>query len=268
MVGVMENLRKETAQVIIGEENQTKTLDAVDVSTDGKIDFKKVPTVYFKNIKKGNYTIKHTIAKIFIEGCTDLTVTAAEGSSILSSTIEIWRCENVAVNLATQVKTVQLDITKGAKFAYQKKDQFGCVVWQGVSDNIDITFGDDEKSDFSTSFEKANTQWPGSTLEVDQFMIRFVEELGEGLQQERCVRLKNGFLSTDREADAWDKRNTLAKDRYMENFLKESGIKLNKSSGKKIQPNAPCPCGSTKKYKKCCKDKKGPQTGVMPRKTE
>ena len=28
-----------------------------------------------------------------------------------------------------------------------------------------------------------------------------------------------------------------------------------RNAGKKIGPNDPCPCGSGKKYKKCCRDK-------------
>ena len=33
---------------------------------------------------------------------------------------------------------------------------------------------------------------------------------------------------------------------------------------KKIKPNAPCPCGSNKKYKKCCDGKKKSVKGKPP----
>ena len=35
------------------------------------------------------------------------------------------------------------------------------------------------------------------------------------------------------------------------------------TTNKKIYPNDPCPCGSGKKYKKCCMDKKPEQKGMI-----
>lgn len=64
--------------------------------------------------------------------------------------------------------------------------------------------------------------------------------------------MKNGFLSTEREAVEWEKRNEIKKTAYVEEFLKSAGVHLNKSKGgKKVQPNEPCSCGSGKKFKKC-----------------
>jgi len=76
--------------------------------------------------------------------------------------------------------------------------------------------------------------------------------------QERCVRLKNGYLSTEREAVDWERRNEKKKDEYMQNFLKEAGIHLKKAPGSDNQPkpNEKCPCGSGKKFKRCCEGKK------------
>jgi hypothetical protein len=75
--------------------------------------------------------------------------------------------------------------------------------------------------------------------------------------------LANGFLSTDREATDWEKRNTIKKDAYVQDFLKEAGLTLNKSEKKKVPPNDPCPCGSGTKYKRCCMNKIE-LTGVAP----
>lgn len=84
---------------------------------------------------------------------------------------------------------------------------------------------------------------------TDQFIIRFLEGV---LTTEICIRLKNGQLSTEREASKWDHNAEIAKQKYIEHFMKEGGIKFNKAPEKKVLPNAPCPCGSEKKYKKCC----------------
>jgi len=262
----MEILRRENAQIISGEAEEGKEVtleERLPKVVDGVIDLRTYPTVFFKGAKNGTYIINHQVAKIFIEGCENLTVIV--NNKILSSTVEAWRNTNLSLRTLHKIETMQLDLSKDVNFGYKSKDMFGCVVWQGVTGALKISFEEDSDNNLETSFDKMLAKHPDSSLAVDQFMIRFVEQLGDGLQEERCVRLKNGFLSTEREADEWDKRNTLAKERYMENFLKESGIRLNKKEGKKIQPNAVCPkCDSGKKYKKCCMNKKE-LTGVVPR---
>lgn len=143
----------------------------------------------------------------------------------------------------------------GLKLIYRSKEDFQSIVWQDV-DRIDVEFLDDATNNLNTGFEHMLAKYPDSDAKIDQFIVRFVEDLGPGLQPERCVRLRNGFLSTEREAAEWEERNDKAKQAYMDKFLKESGITLNKSHEKKHPPNKPCPCGSEKKYKKCCMNKK------------
>jgi len=48
----------------------------------------------------------------------------------------------------------------------------------------------------------------------------------------------------------------VAREKYVDNFLKKSGLNLGKSEKQRRLPNAPCDCGSGKKYKKCCGLKK------------
>lgn len=248
------NLRKQNGQFIIDETDKKYTLDRQEKKLeDGTVDLKAVPTVYFKNCKNGEYTIDHRVAKILIENCENLTLTL--NGKLLTSTMEIWKCKGVHLHANTKVKTLQLDIMTGMKVTYNTKDDFQSIVWQDV-DSIDVAFKDDESLNLSTGFAHMLEKFPDSDVAIDQFIVRFVAELGEGLQPERCVRLKNGHLSTEREAADWDRRNEAAKENFKNNFLKEAGIRLNKVEGKKVQPNAPCICGSGKKYKKCCRDKK------------
>jgi uncharacterized protein YchJ len=42
-----------------------------------------------------------------------------------------------------------------------------------------------------------------------------------------------------------------------EEYLEEEEFRAPARRGKKIGRNAPCPCGSGKKYKKCCLKKEG-----------
>lgn len=254
----MEQLRKEAAQFVCDEEGKGRTLEEKmpNKSAEGVIDTKTYPTVYFKNSKKGTYVINHNVLKIFIEHCEDITVIV--NGKILTAVVEAWRCNNLVVQSAHQIKTIQLDLSKSAKFQFSNRKAFGSLVWQGVEGDISLEFKSDESFNYTTNFGSVKARFPDSDVKMDQFMIRYVPEIDEDkLSEERCIRLKNGFLSTDREAEDWDKRNELAKDRHIANFCKEAGINLNKKQGKKIQPNATCPlCDSGRKYKKCCMNKK------------
>lgn len=249
------NMRKQNGQFVLDEVDKTYTLErqGEDKLEDGTMDLKAVPAVYFSGCKNGQYTIDHRVSKILVENCENLTIVL--NGKLLTSTIEIWKCKGIHLQSNTKVKTLQLDIMTGMKVTYKSKDNFQSIVWQDV-DTIDIAFEDEPNFNLNTGFAHMIEQFPDSEVSIDQFIVRFVPELGEGLTSERCVRLKNGHLSTEREAAEWDKRNVAAKENFKEQFLKEAGIKLNRNTDqKKILPNAPCSCGSGKKYKKCCRDK-------------
>lgn len=226
------------------------------VGEDGAIDLKSIPTVYFKGNKGCTYTVNHRVSKVFIENCEDCHFIF--NGTLMTRTIEAWRCTNLKLSAATEVKTLQLDISRNVAVHMKHPDHFGCAVWQNIQGQLSFSFEEAPHHNLDTSFDHVLEKYPDSKLEIDQFIVRFVDELGQGLQQERGVRLKNGFLSTEREADDWDKRNTLSAERYMNNFLKDGGIHANKKVGeKKIPPNSMCPkCDSGKKYKKCCMNKR------------
>lgn len=71
------------------------------------------------------------------------------------------------------------------------------------------------------------------------------------LRSEKVIRLRNGFPSTKREDDEHDRREEAA----LQGLAERMGVTLNRKAdtiGKKCKPNDPCPCGSGKKFKKCC----------------
>lgn len=249
------NLRQQNGQFFLDETDKKYTLERKGETKqdDGTLDLKAIPSVYFCGCKKGEYTIDHRTAKILIENCEDLVVNI--NGKVLTSTLEVWKCKNVTLKINSKIKTVQCDIMTGMKIEFAQKDQFQAIVWQDV-DTVDVSFLDQPSLNLSTGFEHMSKVYPDSEAKIDQFIVRFVPELGEGLQPERCVRLKNGHLSTEREAAAWDERNARELERYKNQFCKEAGITINKVHGKKIKPNEKCTCGSDKKYKKCCMNKK------------
>lgn len=234
---------------IVDQEEKTETFETPEGS-DGEINLKQVPIVYIKNCKNGNYTFNRRTTKIFIENCENCTVTVNEG--VLTNTIEAWKGGKLTLVVNTECKTLQLDILNGVIVSFGKKDWLGALVWNQLKD-LKVEFADSKELVLKTGDEQVKEEYEDSTS-IDQYVIRFLE--GK-LTQERCIRLKNGHLSTEREAIEWDKRNTAAKEKYMQAFLKEAGIHLNKSEKLKIKPNDKCPlCDSGKKYKKCCMNKK------------
>lgn len=256
------NMQEQSSQFVIGEKGQRYTLekkptDQEEVASRSEtgevapLNLKEVPTVYFKNCHDGDYVIDHRVTKILIEGCKDTRIHINQ--NVLTSTVEVWRCENVTLKVNSPVKTLQLDLMQGVVVDFKSKEYMQSVIWNHVED-LHLNFEDDEKSSCKTGFAHMAQLHPDSDIKVDQFIVRFLED---GLSHERCVRLKNGFLSTEREAADWDRRNETARDRFVADFLKQGGIHLNKNTAtKKVPRNDPCPCGSGLKYKKCCEGKK------------
>lgn len=213
-------------------------------------DLKSTPTLVIKDCKNVTVNVNRRVVKALIQNCHNCTFVFNQ--SILTNTLECWRSENVTIETAKTLKTMQLDIMAGCHVIFHELSHFGAIIWNAV-EGLQLTFKDSPRDDMKTGFAEIKAELPDS-CEVDQFIIR---HLDGAMKQERCVRLKNGFLSTEREAIAWDKKNSLAFDRYKESFLKEAGVAINRDPNEVIQkPNAPCACGSGKKYKKCCQNKK------------
>lgn len=213
-------------------------------------DLKSTPTLVIKDCKNMTITVNRRVVKALIQNCQNCTITFNQ--SILTNTLECWRCENITLSTAKAMKTLQLDMIQGVQVVFDRLEDFGAIVWNSV-EGLKLSFKDTPSQDMKTGFAEAKEEMPDSS-EVDQFIIR---NLSNKMTQERCVRLKNGFLSTEREAIDWDKKNTLAFERYKATFLKEAGVSINKDPNEVVQkPNAPCACGSGKKYKKCCMGKK------------
>jgi len=256
ITAMIANSKEANTQIIKDEKDQKKTIESRGEQKAGEaLDLKSIPTIYFNKCSNGVYTIDHRTTKIFIEDVKDTTIIV--NGKILTSTIEAWKCENVTIQLNTKVKTLQLDISKNLSVDYDSLENFQCIVWQNL-DKLNLSFADNKDYDLKTGFENVKEKYPDSDITIDQFIIRNLKDTNqEALSHERCVRLKNGFLSTEREASDWDQRNTLAKARFVDSFLKEGGIHLNKAEdGKKQKPNEACACGSAKKFKKCCQNKK------------
>lgn len=213
-------------------------------------DLKKVPVVHFKNCVGGHYTIATRSVKIFVENCSDCIFDIKAG--VLTRTVELWHGGNITLNIGTTIRTLQLDMVQNISVNFAQLSQFKSMIWNQL-EGCSINFADSKQHHFDTGFRHMLKTFPDSDYKVDQFIVRLVQDAMRG---ERCVRLRNGHLSTDREAIDWDRRNMRSRDIYMDKFMKNAGIHLKPEKKKRIRNNDKCPCGTGLRYKKCCAGKK------------
>lgn len=64
-------------------------------------------------------------------------------------------------------------------------------------------------------------------------------------------KMENGLSKQVLSTNAADHQFNLFKDKSFKSLVKGSGQTAKKEE-KKVGPNDPCPCGSGKKFKKCC----------------
>ena len=285
MEAMMANLNAQASQFITKETDQSYTLPRHGEGEQlegGALNLKAIPTLYFKGCRGCAYTVDHRTVKVLIEDCQDCSftlnnsiLTSSQTHSaahsrvthcrpclcahtlsafpsllcflfpLLPSALEAWKCRNLQLTSAHQIKTMQLDLSHTVQLTLPSLSDFGTIVHNSV-EQLSLTFRDTPEHSTTSGYSHLLPLYPDSNLITDQFIVR----LHEGaLLHERCIRLNNGFLSTEREAVEWERKNELAKERYVERFLKEGGITIKRKAEKKVAPNDPCPCESGKKYK-------------------
>ncbi len=121
----------------------------------------------------------------------------------------------------------------------------GMLVWAGC-DDLRLRVGTDTiVCDYALE-AKVDA---GISQERTQFKVHY-DSLGR-LCSDKVTRLRNGFPSTQREEDEFERRENAA----MQKIATMAGISIRRKQdniGTRVKPNEPCPCGSGKKYKKCC----------------
>jgi len=234
------NQGKQEIKAVLNRENEKLLLE--------RADFTEKATIYFKNCKNCEYTIDVTSTKVMIEGCENTTITV--NKSIKTEVLEVWKCKNFILKLNTPGKTVQADMCRKLTLDFQHRRFLKQVVWAGVYD-LTVKYGDET---LSTGFEQMLKTYTDINDQTDQFIIRLKKDK---IVEEQIVRLENGYPTTEREAQLFDEkqaRDNAAYEEYVRKLLKfrGAGEKLNLAKPEKIGRNETCPCGSKKKYKKCC----------------
>ena len=202
-------------------------------------------TVTFTGCLDCNYTLSAICTKVFVQGCRNCTFNI--NGKVLTSTLELYKCDNVTIHANTPIKTVQADICKSLNANFKEKSCFHHLIWAGCYDlKLNILSPEFE---MITGYDMVQKQFENlDVAERAQFKIYFYGS-GNKLFNDRVIRLDNGYPTTKREADDYDRRQEY----NMQQMAKEMGININrKASGPKVGRNEKCPCGSGKKFKACC----------------
>jgi hypothetical protein len=248
MEAFLEQMKAKKTINLVNLDGKTHVEEA---PAEPQTDLKQIPTVIIKNCKNCTFTFNCRLAKVFMDNVSNCTVTF--NGAILTRTGEFWHGDNLTININTQMKTLQLDMLETCTVNFDSKEHFKGIIWNQVT-NLGVNFADSKTDNILTGWDQVLVDYPDSLLATEQFIVRFLK--GK-LTSEQCIRLRNGHLSTEREAVDWEKRNGLLRDRHMEKFLKNAGLHLNQDKNKvKQKPNAKCACNSGLKFKKCCMNKK------------
>jgi len=219
---------------VAGLKDTDKTLE------DGTFDPNS--TLVFFNCENCNFVVENYSIKIFVQSCKNCSIVI--NGKIITATLEIYKSEGVKLDLNTRCGTLQADVVDGLDVTYGKHEDFTMLIWAGC-EKLNVGFGDREDK-IESGFAVMSKEMANLTLERSQFKVSTVNDK---VIQEPVIRLPNGFTTTVRERDAFDKQQEL----NMQAMAKTMGITIKPGKkGIKVKPNEKCPCGSGKKFKKCC----------------
>jgi len=208
---------------IRGQNNVTATLNP-EFLTDHA-------TIYFKECTDCNFTVFSKCTKVLIEKCKNTSVTFT--GKIMTSVVEIWKCDNFTFNIGTQIMTLQLDLCHGVNLIFSQKSFLNSIVWAGIYD-LKMSFTDSPTDDLSTGFLQMKELYPDINDQFDQFIVRWLDD-GKGqllLKSEKIIRLANGFPTTEREATEWDAKSKANKEKmeaYVRKLVEEKLPRLKQS---------------------------------------
>lgn len=100
---------------------------------------KDTETLYIRGCKDCNFTVTTKCVKIMIEGCTNCQVTL--NGVVITSIVELWKCDDFSLNVNAKVLTLQVDICKKLSVKYARKEDYQSLIWCGVY-GLDLSFAD------------------------------------------------------------------------------------------------------------------------------
>jgi len=209
--------------------NQTVSFDKDDLPKD--------PVLHLQDNTDCKFTVPDgtTLVKVLIENCNNCTITLANGSTITTSTVEVWKSNGLELVSHIDIGTLQIDMCKDVKIRFGKAEHLTQLVQAGV-DTMTLSFVDkpdlDQVSGI-TELQKTNADLKDGD-NISQFITRIVD--GKVLT-EKIIRLANEFPTTARE-QAKHEKDIKAKDAAMTAMAKQMmGMddKLNEGDKEEIE---------------------------------
>lgn len=200
-------------------------------------------TIIFANCVDCNYTVNALCTKIFVQGCQNCTFTF--NGKIVTHMVEIYKAQALRCFFNIKTGTLQLDMSRDLHLEFAKREHFHDIIWAGCH-AMRVAFTDTAES-MLTGFHEMSEEYADLVEERSQFKLHYFQ--GK-IINEKVIRLENGFPTTKREKDAFDAKQELA----MKALAQQWGITIprKKRDEPKVGRNDSCPCGSGRKYKKCC----------------
>jgi len=213
------NVKQQIVKLVTGKKGETKTFESEDMGDES---FSAKGTVYFKNCEECEYVLNAPSVKVLIEACNKCAFTL--NGHIKTEILEVWKSET-SLKINTTVKTLQADMCPKLSIQFNKAESLGNIVWAGIQ-QLSIKFDDSPHNTLETSLEEMKKEVPDLNPEIDQFIVRFIDDK---LKQELVVRLENGFPTTEREANDFDEKSKINAEKaeaYVRMLVAESKISI------------------------------------------
>lgn len=225
--------KSDNIKVVAGKTGEKAVITESDVQAS--------QAIVFSDCNNCEYNLQAYCVKVFVERCKSLVLRV--NGKVITSTIEINRCENLNCVLTTKIGCLRVEQSKKVNVVFEKEEHFGYAVWAGCF-MLRLQVGQKlARCDFGLVAKLDKTV----NIERTQFKVWIVN--GK-LVTDKVKRLVNGFPTTVREEGKYDRRQK----GNINDLADRMGIVVHPSDYKpKTKPNAKCPCGSGRKYKKCCR---------------
>jgi len=139
---------------------------------------------------------------------------------ITTNVVEVWRCNNLTLEINTDVFTFQVDLCEKLSVSYSHKRHLGSIVQAGIKGGFRIDFLDYPDISFDSGFEELSKVHPGINDTTDQFITRFIDEK---LLTEKVVRDQRGMHTTDRELNEGKNQSEQKTTEQLKEMLKMAG---------------------------------------------
>ena len=229
-----------TVKAFSQEEGVTKELSDHDPSS----------VLVFVGCKKCDYNVTSICTKIFVEKCEDFVLRL--NGKVVTQTVECYKLERANLLINTKIGTLQVEQSEKVNVIYGEKEHFGAyMIWAGAF-LLRLQIGTDPATADLMRCDFGLTQQVDPTVNLERTQFKCWYDARGKLVCDKIIRLKNGFPTTAREDANFDRKQ----EQQLSALADRMGITLNRKEdnvGGRIKPNDICPCGSGKKYKKCCR---------------